>query len=55
MTSKTLENAARALAKKDGHCPSRWRVYIPRAQAVYDSGKVLILPADAEPMVGDIV
>ena len=64
MTNKFLEDAARALIhlneqnggmhttleKLDKH---NRRAYLEKAQAVFDSAKILLLPADAEAEVGD--
>ena len=69
--NKFLEDAARAQAgvladlyiktrlreadSRGEFIDSTWRNYLGAAQAVFDSAKILLLPADAEPMDGDLI
>lgn len=58
--SKILEEVARGILASDHDCDA-WEdqspywvdMYLTNAQAAIDAMGVLILPADAEPMVGD--
>ena len=54
MTSKTIEQAARAIEGVEAFYEGVERK-IKSAQAAADAFGLLILPHDAEPMVGDVV